>query len=359
MNFKYKDTYISNSLDIKDLKGSVQKLIKKFEKTYPGSKIIYLTETGSKLHGTDGPNSDTDLKGIYIPPIKSYILEENVKILKLGKDEDIPSTKDDIDLELYPVSLLFKSLSTRMETNTLEILFSMFANKIVYKTKQSELIKENYQYFLFNKTEALVNFAMSQAAKYSVKGDRLQELEDAISFFDDLDISLKDSKTTTLNDIDLSPLLNGKKYTKITPLVGRDDYVKDYFEILSRKKILSTKIFEIKGFLRTIRKSYGKRANIAKENNGRDFKAFAHAIRAIKQAKELINTGFIKFPLTYAEELKKIKFNKTSTIIELTNQMDKEKEELDNMQECSILPEIADSNRINELKVMMYAKVLK
>lgn len=44
-----------------------------------------------------------------------------------------------------------------------------------------------------------------------------------------------------------------------------------------------------------------------KRNNGEDSKYTAHKIRALMEACELLNTGFIKFPLKYADYLKEIK----------------------------------------------------
>ena len=44
----------------------IEQFIKNFENQY-NYRVVYVTQYGSKLYGTDNPNSDTDYKGIFIP----------------------------------------------------------------------------------------------------------------------------------------------------------------------------------------------------------------------------------------------------------------------------------------------------
>ena len=55
--------------------------------------LLYLTEFGSVLYGTNTPASGTDLKGIYLPSIKSCILEQ--------APETITHTKFPLDAAPY------------------------------------------------------------------------------------------------------------------------------------------------------------------------------------------------------------------------------------------------------------------
>jgi hypothetical protein len=70
---------------------------------------------------------------------------------------------------------------------------------------------------------------------------------------------------------------------------------------------LSTRCFEFKERIAKDYARYGERAKMADLNEGIDWKACSHAMRAIKQTEELYSTGFIKFPLQSRELLLKIK----------------------------------------------------
>ena len=67
--------------------------------------LLYLTEFGSVLYGTNTPSSDTDLKGIYLPSIKSVLLEQAPEtIVHNTSGKDIRNTSDDVDITLYSVT---------------------------------------------------------------------------------------------------------------------------------------------------------------------------------------------------------------------------------------------------------------
>ena len=52
---------------------------------------------------------------------------------------------------------------------------------------------------------------------------------------------------------------------------------------------------------------YGKRAEEAEKNQGIDWKALSHAVRALTQMKQLIDTGSISYPLHNAKYILGIK----------------------------------------------------
>lgn len=56
----------------------IEKIIKDFEEEN-NAKIVYITLFGSKLFGTDNPNSDTDYKGIFIPSKRDVLLKRDIE----------------------------------------------------------------------------------------------------------------------------------------------------------------------------------------------------------------------------------------------------------------------------------------
>lgn len=360
---KYKGKYLSQYLDQNDIQGTLPILFEKFEEEYHGSKIIYLTETGSVLHGTNSDNSDLDIKGIYLPPVESFILQDDIGVLNLGKPkkpgQKVKNTADDIDLELYPINEFFRLLSQKMETNSVEILFSMFADKIIYQTDEVNLIRDNYKSFLKNHTEALTGFAISMADRYSVKGDRVTELDFVIRYIEDLNLSRKEIKELPISIMNIDEIVKDKKYVLKTVGKGRDDSEKEYLSVLGKKFIYTNKVEYVLRALKANRDRYGKRVedNISDDGSKSiDLKAFSHAFRAVEQSRDLILKGFIQFPLPYADKLKKIKYGSGFDIDELSQKLDKAKDSLDDLKSCSVLPEEPDMEKIREIKLKMYGK---
>jgi len=85
--------------------------------------------------------------------------------------------------------------------------------------------------------------------------------------------------------------------------------------------------------------TYGKRAEQAASNEGIDWKAVSHAIRAAYQAKEILTENNITFPLKQAELIKTIKAGKMDYITEVSPLLDDLMEEVEILAEQSTLPE--------------------
>jgi len=61
------------------------------------------------------------------------------------------------------------------------------------------------------------------------------------------------------------------------------------------------------GIITKFYEEYGKRAQLAAENKGIDWKAVSHAIRAAYQIKEILTENNITFPLKEADFIRKVK----------------------------------------------------
>ena len=66
---------------------------------------------GSKLYGTDNPNSDTDYKGIFVPNEKDILLKRDIEHYNFNSnDEKTRNSKNDIDLQLFSIYKFFSLL---------------------------------------------------------------------------------------------------------------------------------------------------------------------------------------------------------------------------------------------------------
>jgi hypothetical protein len=144
--------------------------------------------------------------------------------------------------------------------------------------------------------------------RYGIRGARLVELKDVIALTETL-YSNPENKTVQ-HIIDFlqadgyeNDVYRNFKYTKTSVISNRL-----YFTVLGRHFICNMKIQEFLDKLIHIRKQYGDR--VEKANKGVDFKALSHAYRVLLESEEIIDTRFIKFPLSYAAKIKAIKYSK-------------------------------------------------
>lgn len=329
----------------------MQKKIEEILKSeYPGYKLIYLTVTGSKLFGLDTASSDTDYMGIFIPSKEAFVLKEDIDEICLDTNPENKNSKDDLDIKLFSLEKFLNLLTLKGDGGAFDILFSMFSNKVIYETKESLILKSRYKDIICNKAEGFVGFAYKQASKYSVKGDRLQTLEDVIKTITDLDLS----KKTKIKEA--YPTLKEKFKDNYLVCFRFIEGEGEYISVLNRMQVENATVSHYLSFLDGLKSTFGSRAQKAKDANGLDYKAFSHAIRATVEAKELITTGFITLPLKEADRafIKDVKIGKYKDIKYLSNLMDERVDELLLLKKDSILPNQVDQNIIREIKVEIY-----
>lgn len=272
--------------------------------------VVYLTEYGSRLYGTNDENSDHDFKGIFVPSLESLILKEDKKTMSFTTGNEFSkNSMDDVDIQLWSVQYWCELLS-KGDTNAIDLLFSLYSksNNYVYASDKftSYIQKEKCIDFIDMKSNnAYVSYAYAQASKYGLKGSRLSVLKGIIETLVQADIS-NYSKAGDYFDMILcfhqndslcfEKYVNGERFLYI---LG-----KGYGEGISTREMYSR-------LVNTYEK-YGERARLAEMNEGIDWKAVSHAFRCCLQIEEIINTGFLQYPLKDACFLKDIKHGKIS-----------------------------------------------
>jgi len=142
-----------------DLKNKMELYIKEFEEK-TGATVIYVTVSGSKLYGTDNENSDTDLKGIFIPSKESVMLKKDLSsYVRDTNNSKVRNSAEDIDFTLHSIYSFFNQLQNS-ETGAIDVLHSMFTEGI----KSKELI------------EIEENFSIEDIKKVIKKGDNIKDL---------------------------------------------------------------------------------------------------------------------------------------------------------------------------------------
>jgi len=281
-----------------------------------GHRVLYMVKFGSHLYGTSRPESDTDLKGIFLPSKVSCLLGEPKKHFtsKTG-DNNSKNTADDVDIQLWSLQY-WLDLVRKGETNAIDLLFShTYPEMIMYDTGE---LKRAFTYhhglFTAKDCNSYIGYAIGQARKYGVKGSRMGAIKRVLEYLDHLTSDWHDSKIEFFVDTRLKNVSEGlldncgdASYCFLKELKGPNGELKSYLVLCGSKHDLDITLEEFYNRVKKAYDTYGERAKMAEQNQGIDWKALSHAVRSIDQMRELLASGKIKYPLKTAQKLLDIK----------------------------------------------------
>lgn len=139
---------------------------------------------GSHMYGLNTPNSDIDYKGVYLPELNDILLGTAAKnISRSTGDAQSQNGAGDIDDDWYSLAE-FMNLATKGETMALDMLHvnpEMVTVEVdpEYGWIWEELVANREKFYCRN-LNAYMGYVKKQAAKYSIKGSRLSDLENVI-----------------------------------------------------------------------------------------------------------------------------------------------------------------------------------
>jgi len=280
---------------------------KKIEKVLPVDKdrLIVFMKFGSHLYGTNTPESDTDYNGIYMPTREEVLLNKVPKAAsyhsKKTKKEGVRNDADDIDIKIYSLHY-FMELLYRGESIALDMIHAPDDWPLLDSDIWA-VLRKNRRRFHTKSLKSFVGYARKQAAKYGVKGSRLATVKGVIEYMEGAVKAAGDE--VKLKHI-WGDLPKGDHIHKIAGIEGSSKDLPMY-QVIGKKFGKKCKVSYVLDILKKFEKEYGHRARLAEKNEGIDWKAVSHAMRAALQVSELLGTGDIIFPLRQAELLKKIK----------------------------------------------------
>jgi len=152
--------------------------------------IIMLAQFGSHLYGTNDENSDTDYKGIFLPTKEQILLGKIPKSINTStkKINTCKNTCNDIDTEIYSLHH-FITLASQGETVAIDLLHTP-KNMTIKTSNIWNSIVENRTKFYTKNLQAFIGYARRQAAKYGIKGSRLNDVQKIVNFLSQFDSSL-------------------------------------------------------------------------------------------------------------------------------------------------------------------------
>jgi hypothetical protein len=267
--------------------------------------VIVRMKFGSHLYGTSTPDSDTDYKGVFMPKWRDLVLHQVKPSRSFGtkKIQETKNTKHDIDEEYFSLKK-FVEIACVGDTNALDMLHAPMNRLLTNSWIWMELVKNRKRFYTRN-LKAFVEYARKQAAKYGVKGSRLAIVKQVLQILEEQ--GDKVGWKTKIREIwDLLP----KDCEHVAILKDQSlPHIKQY-QVCGRAYQETVSIEYLHKGLTRHYEEYGHRAILAEKNEGIDWKAVSHALRAAFQLEELFTYNMMTLPLPQADFLREVKQGK-------------------------------------------------
>jgi predicted nucleotidyltransferase len=266
-------------------------------------KIIYKTDSGSYLYGTNTENSDKDYTSVFLPTSYDLLSLQKCDFIDNStkkSSENRRNTEDDIDDKIYSLNR-YLSLVLSGNPNLLEILFA--ADPIICEPVFN-IFKDNYDKILSQRVHhTFCGFAFGQIKKLEYKSKRYNQLAKALAYFEtNYDPTELDSDDLKMS-ADVASYLNSTVDTYKTTKHNAESF----HEGLPVKRVYERIIEEYN--------HYGWRTKTQTfASLGYDVKFASHAIRLYHEGAELLKTGKLEFPLSgkALDDIMRIKTGKVS-----------------------------------------------
>lgn len=311
-------------------------------------KTIVKMNFGSHLYGTNTENSDRDYKGVYLPELSDCILGAVKRSINNNSKSNTEqkNTKDDFDSEIYSLQYFLLELGKNGDTTFLDMIHAP-DSALIETSEVWQFLRENRSKFYTKSLKSYIGYCRGQAAKYGIRGSKLEEAEKILKV-----LNAHDNGQKLADYFDELPDSEYSKRYTIEKCDAKDNRA---FDFCGKKLMANTNTFFAKQCIQQFYDGYGARAKLAQANEGIDWKAISHAFRVGYQLKELYTTGDLHFPLKdagFLTDLKKGAFHYMNDGIadKLENLVD----EIEQLAGTSSYPEKVDMSFWEEFIIKLY-----
>ncbi len=289
---------------------------------------------GSHLYGLDTPDSDVDYKGVYMPDLHELLLNNYAGTYKHstgGQHEK--NAAGDIDTEVISLPKFIKHACDG-ETFAIDMLHC--ENPLSSHPIWEELVA-NRRRFYSKSLKAYMGYVKKQAAKYGLKGTRLADIRYA------MDALKKINPEAILGEVSPDCFYFGEYVKWVTvPATGNQTHDQQFYEVNMKKYQSTNSVGYVLEQLQKMWDGYGARAKQAEQNDGVDWKALSHALRAGYQARDIYTDGDFTYPLKETDFLLAVKRGQLDYKTEVAPELERLVAEVDALADASDLPAKVD-----------------
>lgn len=306
--------------------------------------LVVKMQFGSHLYGLNTPDSDVDYKGIFLPNRRDFILGRAAKTYKQSTGDDkIKNTAGDIDFDAYSIHEFIR-LALAGETVALDMLHARDENIVYLPERDASLyvwpdLQNHREKFYSKDMKAYLGYVRRQAHKYGVKGSRLASARAALHAVQrgrgDIQPYIDPNKTK-LGYI-WSELPVGE-HAEFTTDVDKTGVERRFYQVCGRKLQDTLPLEEAIRVLERLVDSYGNRAKQAEDNEGIDWKAISHALRAGYQLRSIYKHGDFEYPLEETSFILEVKRGRLDFKTEVQPELESIVSEVETLADKSSLP---------------------
>ncbi|MDR2819790.1 MAG: nucleotidyltransferase domain-containing protein [Desulfovibrio sp.] len=271
-----------------------------------GASLLFLTMFGSTLYGTETPGkSDIDVRGIFLHSPESLALNKAPKSLHFSTgNNERRNLAGDVDIDLWSVQYWLLKLLPSGDTGALDVLFSPSHTACtLYRHPALDAIFANPLRLVdTGKGRAYAEYSLGQAKKYGIKGSRVGALKAVRTWLQEHCPEPQPHERLGGYLDSLAASCADDRFCSVVTV--REEHA---LQLCGKLHISTIRMEDLTRRVEADMQRYGARAEEAERNEGLDFKALSHALRALDQIEELLQTGKIVFPLRSREELITVK----------------------------------------------------
>jgi len=300
--------------------------------------IVVKMEYGSHLYGLSTPQSDTDYKAIALPTAEQIIMQKADFDIKMSTgDQHGKNTNEDVDDEVMSLSkFLYQAMAGK---NTAIDMLHAAPDQVMITSDIWKELQDKREMFYTKDMSSYVDYVQGQAAKYGVKGSRLAALKDAMDCLRTFTDAVEGADEYRLADVSHGlPIGEHAQIIETETKVGKQKF----YEICQRKFDFSNKLPYVLENMQKIYDGYGHRAKLAENNDGVDWKAVSHALRAGYQARAIYLHGGFSYPLAETDFILNVKKGKVDYKTGVQPAIEELVAEVNSLAKASTLPETSD-----------------
>ena len=269
------------------------------------ASLLFLTLFGATLYGTATPGkSDLDVRGVFLPSVESLALGRAPHSLHFSTGGAAGrNAAEDVDIDLYSLQHWLLKLLPTGDIGALDLLFApSHTSCTLHSDPGLDKIFAAPLSLLDLTGRGYAEYVFKQTKKYGIKGSRTGALEAVQAW---LKAHCQEPAPHERLDAYLDALAAAcadERHCFLAEINGEKS-----LQLGGKLHAASTRLAEFTRRVDVELRPLAARLAAAKANEGLDFKALSHALRALAQMRELLQTGRIIFPLQSREEIMAVK----------------------------------------------------